>query len=106
MSGQRFRASADTFTWSNGAVGHRPGGSFDCLGPYAKVTNCPVLLDGVEVARRTCYATGYADTFWSVPACCKVAGQRVAGYFTSDDSGVTFRVMDRHRDRVAQLVRT
>lgn len=34
---QRFRASDDTFTWPNGAVGYRPAGSWDCLGPFAKV---------------------------------------------------------------------
>lgn len=59
---QRFYASpTDTFTSPNGAVGHRTGaGSFECLGPYAKVSNCPIA--GTTL-RLTCYATGYADTF-------------------------------------------
>lgn len=45
--GQKFYASADSFTWPNGAVGYRPGGPFDCLGPFARVTNCPI--DGTDL---------------------------------------------------------
>ena len=60
--GQVFYASpADFFTWSNGAIGYRPGGPPDCLGPYAKVRNCPI--DGTDI-RLTCYATAYPDTFF------------------------------------------
>jgi hypothetical protein len=51
---QRFRAT-ERFEFTNGAIGWRPGGPFDCLGPYAKVQNCPI--DGTGF-RRTCYATG------------------------------------------------
>lgn len=95
---QRFYASpTDTFTSPNGAVGHRSGGSFDCLGPYAKVTNCPI--DGTEL-RLTCYATGYADSFFSVPACTRRRGQHVSGYFTSDDNGVKFVPHTKHLDRL------
>lgn len=88
MSGQRFYASADTFTWPNGAIGHRPGGPFDCLGPYAKVRNCPV--EGTDI-RRTVYATGYADTWFSVPAVTHYKGQSLRGYLTMGDSGIEFR---------------
>lgn len=85
---QVFYASADTFTYPNGAVGHRPGGPFDCLGPYAKVRNCPVL----GAARRyTCYATGYPDTYFSVPACTRIRGKHVRGYFTMEDGNIEFR---------------
>lgn len=98
MSGQKFYASpTDTMEWPNGAIGHRTGTSFDCLGPYAKVRNCPVIVDNKEVARLTCYATGYADTFFSVPAVTYRRGKRVKGYFTGDDNGCTFRVMDSSR---------
>ena len=68
MSMQKFWGR-ERFDFPNGAVGWRPGGPMDCLGPYAKVQNCPIMVDGVEVGRRTCYATGYANTFFSVPAC-------------------------------------
>lgn len=96
---QKFYASPrDTFTFSNGAIGFRPGGPFDCLGPYAKVQNCPIA--GTEL-RRTCYATGIADTFFSVPACTRVRGRYVGGYFTTtDDGGIEFRPYDRFKDRL------
>lgn len=91
--GQRFIAR-ERFNWPNGAIGYRPGGPFDCLGPYAKVTNCPVVVGDREVARLTCYATGYADTMFSVPACTRRRGKHVRGYFTNTEIGVEFRVMD------------
>lgn len=96
MSGQRFYASADTFTWPNGAVGHRPGGPFDCLGPYAIVRNCPVK--GIE-RRYTCYATGYADMFFSVPACTSIKGKRVRGFFSMSDAGIEFTPMNGQLDK-------
>jgi hypothetical protein len=84
---QRFHASGDTFTWPNGAVGHRPGGPMDCLGPYAKVRNCPVAG---ESRRYTCYAQNYADTYFSVPAATRIRGKYIRGYFTTDDNGISF----------------
>lgn len=94
---QKFIAR-EKFEFSNGAIGWRPGGPMDCLGPYAKVNNCPIA--GTSL-RLTCYATGYADTFFSVPACTRYRGQHIAGYFThDDDGGVEFRVMDRHKTRL------
>lgn len=78
---QRFYASPrDTFTWSNGAVGHRPGGPFDCLGPFAKVRNCPV--EG-ESRRYTCYAQSHPDTFFTIPAATRIRGKYVKGYFAA-----------------------
>lgn len=95
---QKFYADPRlTFTWPNGAIGYRPTATFDCLGPYAKVQNCPVIAHGREVARLTCYATGYADTYFSVPACTRYRGKHVRGYFSLDDGAITFRVMDSHK---------
>jgi hypothetical protein len=89
---QKFYASpTDTFTWPNGAVGHRSGVQFDCLGPYAKVVNCPI---GNTNYRLTCYATGYADTAFSVPACTRIKGRHVRGYFSLDEDGIQFRPME------------
>jgi hypothetical protein len=85
---QVFYASNDTFTFPNGAIGYRPGGPMDCLGPYAKVKNCPI---GNTEYRLTCYATGYADTFFSIPACTRIHGKHVKGYFSRDSDGaITF----------------
>jgi len=95
MSTQRFYASnTDVLACRNGAVGHRPGGSFDCLGPYAKVRNCPIA--GTEL-RLTCYATGYADTYFSVPACTRRKGKHIVGYFAQDEQGIVFHPMDSHK---------
>jgi hypothetical protein len=87
MSEQRF-AAREKFEFGNGAVGWRPGGPFDCLGPYAKVQNCPVHGSDKRV---TAYATNYADTFFSVPAVTRIGGKRVRGYFCVDGSAVEFR---------------
>lgn len=84
MSCQRFAARVAT-KYENGAVGWAPGGPFDCLGPFAKVQNCPVVIDRREVARHTCYATGYADTWFSIPACTRHKGRYVSGFMTTDD---------------------
>jgi hypothetical protein len=109
MPMQKFHASRDSLTWPNGAVGFRPGGPFDCLGPYARVRNCPI--EGTAL-RMTCYATGYADTHFSIPAATKAQGKHVAGYFSIHDAaglttndadathGVYFHVMDRHAHRM------
>lgn len=109
--GQRFIAR-EPFSFPNGATGYRPGGPFDCVGPYAKVTACPVVVlqwfpypgrEDVEPGavgcgqwkhvdtgqRRTCYATGIADTFFSVPACTSLRGRHVRGFF-SDASGTYY----------------
>lgn len=92
---QKFYASLDdTFTSPNGAVGYRPGGPMDCLGPYAKVSNCPVK--GTDV-RLTCYASGFADTAFSVPATTRYKGHHIRGYFTSDEEGTVFNVVDAHK---------
>ena len=92
---QKFYASPiDTFVSPNGAIGHRSGSSFDCLGPYAKVSNCPIV--GTD-KRLTCYATGYADSYFSVPACTRYKGKYIRGYFSDNEEGTVFNVMDSHK---------
>lgn len=84
--GQRFIARK-RHDFDNGAIGWAPGGMMDCLGPFAKVQNCPV--EGHD-KRYTCYATGYADTMFSIPACTYINGKQVKGFFTVEDGGVVF----------------
>ena len=96
---QRFYASQDTMKWPNGAIGHRPGGPFDCLGPYAKVRNCPV--DG-ESRPYTVYATNYADTYFSVPACTRIRGKYVKGILTLSDNGPVFTPQGYSMKDIAQ----
>lgn len=96
---QKFIAR-ERFEFSNGAIGWRPGGMFDCLGPYAKVENCPIdgtALDGKEV-RRTAYATGYADTYFSIPACTRYRGRYISGYLTYKDGACVFVPHTRHHE--------
>lgn len=92
---QRFYASpANTFIFPNGAIGYRSSSQFDCLGPYAKVKNCPIRVEGCdgypEDYRLTCYATGYADTYWTIPACTRVRGKYIKGYFSFKDGAIIF----------------
>ena len=50
----------------------------------AKITNC--RLDNLHGdMRATVYVTGEADTWFSIPAVCRLMGKRVKGYITSDD---------------------
>lgn len=52
----------------------------------AKVRNCRLVnLQGDM--RRTVTITGHADTWFSIPAECRIAGCHVRGYVTSDDDG-------------------
>jgi hypothetical protein len=85
---QKF-AAREKYEFANGAIGYRPGGPFDCLGPWAKVKNCPI--QGTD-KRLTCYATAYADTYFSVPAVTRCKGQRIVGYFTQDSDGAAWFV--------------
>ena len=95
---QRFRA-VERRLFSNGAIGWAPGGSFDCLGPYAKVQNCPIY--GTYL-RLTCYATGYADTMFSIPACTRRQGKHIRGFFALDNGEICFHASDAHKDRLFQ----
>jgi hypothetical protein len=70
----------------------------DCLGPYAKVVNCPIA--GTNL-RLTCYATGYADTAFSIPACTRRKGKHIRGYFSADEEGTVFNVVDAHKHLLA-----
>ena len=60
----------------------------------AKIANCRIAT--VDT-RRMVYVTGEPDTWFSIPAACKVKGATVRGYLTSDDAGMIFHAMDAHR---------
>ena len=54
----------------------------------SKIQNC--RLENLQGdMRRTVYITGDADTYFSIPAVCKIQGCRVKGYVTFDDEGAT-----------------
>lgn len=81
----------------NGAKSFGSGLPFQLVA-YSKVQNCPIEnVEGLPGLRLTCYATGYADTAFSVPACTRYKGKHVGGYFTGTDTGVVFRVLDRFK---------
>lgn len=94
---QKFIAR-DRREFPNGAVGWAPGGAFDCLGPWAKVENCPIYQSDL---RRTVYATNYADSFFSIPAATKVFGRRVVGYITLEDNSPIFRPLTDQRWKIS-----
>jgi hypothetical protein len=52
----------------------------------ARINNCRLATLAGDM-RRTVYITGEPDTWFSVPAVCRVAGCRVRGYVTSEDNG-------------------
>jgi hypothetical protein len=52
----------------------------------AKIVDCR-LADLAGDMRRTVYITGDPDTYFSIPAVCKIMGCRVKGYVTGDDDG-------------------
>lgn len=57
----------------------------------AKIENCR-LENLAGDMRRTVYITGEPDTWFSIPAVCKIQGCRVRGYVTGDDDGnIVFR---------------
>jgi hypothetical protein len=94
---QKF-AAREPHTFPDGSVGWSPGGPTDCLGPWAKVQHC--AIDGTDL-RRTCYATGYADTMFSIPACTRRRGHYIGGYLTIKDDCPLFVPYDRFRERLA-----
>jgi hypothetical protein len=56
----------------------------------AKIENCRLITIAGDM-RRTVYLTGEPDTYFSIPAVCKIQGARVTGYVTSDDGNLVFR---------------
>ncbi len=96
---QRFHADK-TETFTNGAIGWRSSSEFDCLGPFAKVQNCPIK--GTDL-RLTCYATSHADTYFSVPAVTRHRGQRIKGYFAVEDGACVFVPMSSQRSKLPML---
>lgn len=101
--GQKFYANPKLMeTAPNGARMFAPTDSpTNCIGHFAKVQNCPVYGGGAD--RLTCYATGYADTYFSIPACTRKMGEHVRGYFTHSESGPMFHLMDSHAHLFARF---
>ena len=89
----------------NGATAYAPGGSFDALGHWAKVKQCPIVSEGLSGLALTCYATGYHDTACTVPACTRYKGHHIGGHFTMTGAGPVFRVSLRYRERLLSLHR-
>ena len=84
---QRFRANTSQLH-ADGAIAYYA----NWLGgpTLAKVTNCR-LANMAGDMRRTVYATGEPDTFFSIPATCRIAGHRVRGYLTMSEGNIIFR---------------
>lgn len=58
--------------------------------PLARINNCR-LENLAGDMRRTVYITGEPDTWFSVPAVCRLMGCWIRGYVTMDDGNVVFR---------------
>lgn len=86
MALQRYRADASDPPSPNGSVAwyaNWVGGPTLSL-----IRSCPVDEEGV--APRTVYVTGEPDTFFSMPAACKVRGKTVKGWIGREESGWKF----------------
>ena len=70
----------------------------DCIGPYAKIENCQIY--GTDI-RVTAYASGYPDTFFSVPARCSYKRKYIGGYFMARDEGPVFVAYNRFANRLS-----
>jgi hypothetical protein len=56
----------------------------------SKITNCN--WESLETnARVTVYATGEADTYFSIPAVARYKSKRIRGYITAEDGNYVFR---------------
>ncbi len=55
----------------------------------ARVDNCRLSNLSGDI-RATVYITGEADTWFSIPAVCRIKGCRVRGYLASDDDNLVF----------------
>ena len=52
----------------------------------SKIVNCAIESMAGDM-RRTVYVTGEPDTWFSIPAICKIQGCRIRGYITGDGAG-------------------
>lgn len=83
MTMQKYRANTAQ-TQKDGAVVWR---TIWLGGPtLAKIDGCR-LENLAGDMRRTVYVTGEPDTYFSIPAICRLSGCRLRGYVTTDDEG-------------------
>lgn len=83
MSLQRYRADEAHEPFPNGAV---PWYARWMGGPsLALIRSCPTMF-----GPRTVYVTGEPDTFFSIPAACKVQGKTVRGFLFMEDGSMWF----------------
>ena len=83
---QKYRADISE-TQKDGAIVWRA----DWIGgpSLAKIENCQLECLQGDI-RRTVYITGEADSYFSIPAVCKLYGKRVKGYVTGTETGLVF----------------
>jgi hypothetical protein len=95
-----YACPKDTVRYDNGAIGFGPGKGLTAnpVGHFAKVKNCPV--DGAK-RRYTCYATGPADTYFSMPAETRINGKTVKGFFMAESEGPTFHPFNSEKGKLA-----
>ena len=86
MGMQRYRADTNELQ-DDGAIlwfANWMGGQ-----TLSKINNCRLNLSGGDW-RRTVYITDEPDTFFSIPAVCKIRGCKIKGYVTTDNGGYIF----------------
>lgn len=83
MGLQKYRADKADPPCGNGAIAWFSDWGDPTL---ALVRNCPTPF-----GPRTVYATGEADTWFSIPAKCSVKGKTITGFLTREDGEWAFR---------------
>ena len=95
MGLQKFASGTASTADENGAIPYY----VSMWHVLSKIVNCPVERGNREI-RATVYATGHADTAFSIPACCKIRGKYIGGYITGSETGHVFRPYDRFMERI------
>lgn len=80
---QKYRADTSSTQKDGATVWHAKWMGGHTL---ARVNNCRLENLSGEM-RATVYTISEPDTYFSIPAVCKLMGKRVRGYLTRDDTG-------------------
>lgn len=96
MGLQKFQATSKGEPMPNGGVPYSSGHPWQVL---SLIKNC-IVERVTKPLRTTVYATGHADTAFSIPAACTIKGKYIGGYITGTEEGMVFRPYDRFLSRI------
>lgn len=83
-----------TFTFPNGAIGHREGIMQGSILPFTKISNCPIK--GTDI-RLTCRSAKH-ESYYRISAYTKYKGKRIKGYLIKEGRNVLFNPLPEYYD--------